>query len=84
MFALHRLFKFVKTNEEIEAQLKTIKSWRGADMYWKIEALGDQILEKCKTGNTQYLPQIIERNHEHFQFLKPQIEESFTHLVKNL
>ena len=64
-------------------QLKEIKSWSGDDIFYKIEELGERIIEKCKTGQTENFTVIIERNMEHIQFLKPQIEKGFLHLIEN-
>lgn len=81
MFVIHKLFQFNKTSQEIKDQLKEIRAWNGNDIYYKIESVGEKLVEKCKSNKTQYLTQLIEKNLEHWQYLRDQVQEAFRHLL---
>jgi hypothetical protein len=64
MFVIHKLFAFNKTSEEIKTTLEEIKSWDGDSIFYKIESLGERLLEKCISNKTDNLLTMIENNME--------------------
>ena len=61
-----------------------LKEQGGTGQYYKIESVGEKLLEKTSTNRTDYTCKLIEDNMELLQFLRPQIEQSFFNLIENL